>query len=222
MAIKVTTHQHLLTCHNRVISSWNSSFSFTHLPACGQQDFTSLYCCTSELTQPLQLIIWQLFCFTTPTPKKFKTISNHFSPFSFQPYFLQTTNMNTTSFQSLKYFTQFSQHRSHILCWKRIPNCTSRDFLIIPAQVHSIFFKVQGFLFKVGRYWCWLRGTLGVPPPCIVNIMTYNEAIMLNFNRWMPFLVLTNNQRILETQSFIVIPALTLKPTKDGTQCTCL
>ena len=119
MGIKVTTHQHLLTCHNRVISSWNSSFSFTHLPACGQQDFTSLYCCTSQLTQPFQLIIWQLFCFTTPTPKKFKTISNHFSPFSFQPYFLQTTNMNTTSFQSLKYFTQFSQHRSHISCWKR-------------------------------------------------------------------------------------------------------
>ena len=83
----------------------------------------SLYHETSQLPQPSQLTSSQLlhphfFSFTVPTPKKFKTISNNFNPWSFPPHFLQTANINTTSFQSLRYFPPLFWYRSHIPCWK--------------------------------------------------------------------------------------------------------
>ena len=45
----------------------------------------------------------------------------------------------------------------------------------------------------------------GIPSPRIVHTI-----IKQTFNSWMPFLTLTNIQRILKTRSFIVIPALAL------------
>ena len=82
-----------------------------------------------------------VFCIASPTPKNFKTISIHFSPLPFPPHFLQTVNINTTSFQSLRYFSRYPDIDPTLYVKNQIPDCSWGDFPIIRARVHLIFFR---------------------------------------------------------------------------------
>ena len=173
MAIKVTNNQHLLTRQNLFhqfiklllfiycfISLW--TIARYCLPNCIHNISIDLHHSITKPLSPETFFINQSvgnyythtpFCFTTLTPKKFKTISNHFSTLPFRPHFLQTANINTTSFHTVSdIWPQFSNIDPTFQVENQISNCTSGDFPIIRAQVHSIFrpgFRVF-FLTKAG------------------------------------------------------------------------
>ena len=147
-----------LTHLSASLHRWNEKFLFSparyYLPndiPNNNIDFRHSHC-TSQLT--------------TPTPKKCKTISNHFSPSSFPLHFLQTAFINTTSFQSLRYFPPLSRHRFHIPCWKPDSNLYIRR-LSHHLSMSALNFSsgVQCFLSKIDRHWYCLRGTLGCTSP---------------------------------------------------------
>ena len=151
---------------------------------------------SSNLSTPTTFPINQLinitstvFYFPSPTLKKFKTISNHFSSLSFPPHILRTANINTRYFQSLRYYPPLS----HKLCWKPDSKLYIRRF-----SYHSSMSAYSIFLLGFSAFFLMLTGTDSTDP----------------FNTWMPFQTQTNNQRILETQTFIMIPALALNQPK--------
>ena len=87
-----------------------------------------------------------------PFQKIYKTISNHLSPLSYTPHFLQTANINT-SFQNLRYFTSLSQHRSHIPCWKPDSKLYVRFSHHSTTSALNFSSGVQCFLSNIGRHW---------------------------------------------------------------------
>ena len=151
-------------------------------------------------------------------------MSNHFNPLSLPPYFLHKTNVNATSFQGLRYFTSLMRHRSHIPCWKPDSKLYIRRFSH-HSNTSALNFSsgIQCCLSNVGRYLYCLLDILSIPQsilwgiPCIATTII-KQKHWQNFNCWMPFLTLTKNQRMLETQFVIAIPPIAFNQPRIDSQ----